>query len=414
MTPLPGTSLIPMIEGKDIICFSNDWGGDPLSKQHIMLRLARQNRILWVNSLGNRSPRASSRDLKRILGKLAQFARGCQNPVENIYTFSPLAIPFHGNPTARWLNSRFVSWSLRLVCRRLRFRNPITWSFLPRSADIVGNLGEDFIIYHCVDEFSEFTGTDRAAILAIERRLIEKSNVVIVSSGPLYKTKRCHNPNTHLLTHGVDVEHFRKACDPSTRVPDDVSALRHPVIGFYGLIADWIDLALVRYLALSRPAWSFVLIGKVDTDIAPLRGIPNVYLLGRKSYQQLPAFCKGFDVAICPFLVNDLTVAANPLKLREYLAAGLPVVATAIPEAAQLGDALRLGQSPADFLAQIDALLAAGRCGPQLSISRTMDSESWDEKVEELSRIIAALSRPASGGAAHSTRLQPHATRVET
>jgi len=401
-----------MIEGRDIICFSNDWDGDPLSKKHIMLRLARRNRVLWVNSIGNRNPRASVRDARRIVKKLALFAHGCRPSAENIYVFSPIAIPFHGNRAARRLNSKFVSWSLRLVCRRLGFRDPITWSFLPSSADVVGNLGERFIIYHCVDEFSEFTGTDKAAILQMERRLIEKSNLVVVSSSRLYETKRSYNPNTCVLTHGVDVEHFRKACDPLTRVPEDIANLPRPVVGFYGLIADWVDLQLVRYLALSRPGWSFVLIGKTETDLGPLRGVPNAFVLGRRSYDQLPAYCKGFDIAICPFVINELTLAANPLKLREYLAAGLPVVATAIPEAQGLGTLLRAAHSPADFLDQIQELLSQGRRGPQLSVSRAMDSESWDAKVEELSHIISRLESLETRDSAHSARLRPGASSV--
>lgn len=97
-----------MIEGQDIICFANDWDGDPLSKKHIMQRLARRNRVLWVNSLGNRNPTASARDFKRMLGKLGKFARGCRRLDQNLYLISPIAIPFHGNTAARWINQRLV------------------------------------------------------------------------------------------------------------------------------------------------------------------------------------------------------------------------------------------------------------------------------------------------------------------
>ena len=387
-----------MIEGRDIICFSNDWDGDPLSKKHIMRRLAKRNRVLWVNSIGNRNPTASVRDLKRSVKKLRDFSRGCRRLDDNLFLFSPLAVPFHGNALARWINQRCLAWSLRRVCRKLGYKNPITWSFLPSSADVVGALGEQRIIYHCVDEFSEFTGTDKAAILNMERRLIEKSDVVFVSSGPLYETKRRHNPNTFLITHGVDVEHFRQACLPETKVPHDIASLRHPVIGFFGLIADWVDLNLVRYLAVARPDWSIALIGKVDTDLTPVRDLENVHLIGRRDYQDLPAYCKGMDVAILPFVVNELTLAANPLKLREYLAAGLPVVTTAIPEAERLGKVLRIGESYQHFLEQIQAELVGGGKGPQLSISKTMDSESWDSKVDELSTIVLNLKPPVTGG----------------
>jgi hypothetical protein len=209
-----------MIEGKDIICFSNDWDGDPLSKKHIMMRLAKRNRILWVNSIGNRNPTASVQDLNRVVKKLKDFAKGSKKVDAGIHVFSPLAIPFHGNAAARWVNRKALSWSLRRACRKLGFREPITWSFVPTSAEVAGSLGESTVIYHCVDENTGFTGTDKAAIQSLEERFMRKSHCVFVSSEPLLNTKRHHNPNTYLVTHGVDVEHFRKACDPATAIPE--------------------------------------------------------------------------------------------------------------------------------------------------------------------------------------------------
>jgi glycosyltransferase involved in cell wall biosynthesis len=381
-----------MIEGRDIICFSNDWDGDPLSKKHIMQRLAKRNRILWVNSIGNRNPTASVHDLKRVIKKLREFVKGSKTVEGGIHVFSPLAIPFHGNAAARWINRKALRWSLQRACRRLDFRRPITWSFVPASADIAGSLGEAAVIYHCVDEFSEFTGTDKTAILSLEQRLIQKSQCVIVSSEPLLNSKRLHNPNTFLITHGVDVSHFRKACDPQTVIPADLAAAPKPVIGFFGLIADWVDLDLIRFLATSRPQWTFVLIGKVVTDLNAIDGLPNIRILGQKPYASLPAYAKAFDVALLPFRINELTLAANPLKLREYLAAGLPVVSTAIPEAERLKHALQIARNESEWLTMIEQLIDSGKTGPQLRISEQMNCESWDAKVEELSNVVGFLN----------------------
>jgi glycosyltransferase involved in cell wall biosynthesis len=220
---------------------------------------------------------------------------------------------------------------------------------------------------------------------------MEKADMVVVSSSRLYETKHSFNPNTFLVTHGVDVEHFRNACRPELAAPADCAELKHPVIGFFGLIADWVDLEVVRHLAASRPQWSFLLIGEVQTDTAAIRELPNVHLFGRRTYQSLPAYCRVFDVAILPFIVNELTVAANPLKLREYLAAGLPVVATPLPEVLKLNSMVRMARTPAEFLDQIEALLNEGRRGPDPAISALMERESWDQKVEELSGIISSL-----------------------
>ena len=381
-----------MIEGHDIICFSNDWDSDPLSKKHIMLRLAKRNRVLWINSIGNRRPTASARDLKRVIKKLKDFTRGERQVGDGIFVYSPIALPLHGSAAARWLNRRVLRWSVRRIARKLGFQKPLTWTFEPVSAEVAGSLGESALVYHCVDEFSEFSGTDKAAILELERQLLIKSDCVIVSSGRLYDRKRQHNPNTHLVTHGVDVSHFRKACDPRTEVPVELRALPKPVIGFFGLIADWVDLQLIRVIAQSRPDWSFVLIGKATTDTRPVDGLGNIHRLGPKPYSDLPAYAKGFDIAILPFAVNELTLSANPLKIREYLAAGLPVVSTAIPEVEKLGGTVRIARNHIAFLTELQNVITLGQLGPQLSISQRMDIESWDEKVEELSRVFLTSS----------------------
>jgi len=373
-----------MIEGKDIICFSNDWDGDPLSKKHIMLRLARRNRILWVNSIGNRNPTASVHDVRRIFKKLRDFAQGSRNVEQGIHVFAPLAIPFHGSAVARWINRKALQWSIQRACRNLGFNRPITWSFVPASAEVAGSLGESAVVYHCVDENTGFSGTDKDAIRSLEESLMEKSDCVFVSSDVLLNTKRHHNPNTFLVTHGVDVAHFRKACAPGTTIPEDIASLPKPVIGFFGLVADWVDLDLIRFLAQSRPQWTFVLIGKVVTSLTPIEGLSNVHLLGQKPYLSLPGYARAFDIALMPFVMNELTLAANPLKIREYLAAGLPVVSSAIPEAEKLSNILHVAHSHAEFQTIIERLIRSGNIGPQLSVSEQMDSESWDAKVEEI------------------------------
>ncbi len=189
----------------------------------------------------------------------------------------------------------------------------------------------------------------------------------------------------------MDYDHFKKACLPETAVAEELRALPHPVIGFFGLVADWVDLSVIQYLATERPDWSIVLVGEIQTDVSSLRELPNVHLLGRRNYQNLPGYSKGFDVAILPFVVNDLTLAASPLKMREYLAAGLPVVATPLPEVKKLSHLLRVASTPQEFLGQIEAYLADGRRGPDPELSREMQSQSWDARVEEISGLVSSL-----------------------
>jgi glycosyltransferase involved in cell wall biosynthesis len=389
-----------MIEGRDIILFSNDWGGDPLSKHQIALRLAQKNRILWVNSMGNRNPTVSVHDVRRIFKKLWQFCRGCQPVATNIFRFCPLVLPFHGNRAARWINHRLLALSLRRAYSKLGFRNLITLTFVPNSVDVAGTLGEELLVYYCVDEYSQFAGANRTAVLEMERKLIEKADLVVVSASRLYETKRAHNANTFLITHGVDIDHFRKACLEETPVPDDARRLPGPVIGFYGLIEDWVDLEAIRHMATARPKWTFLMIGEVKRDVSELRELPNVKFLERRPYGTLPGYCKKFDIAVLPFVVNELTLAANPLKVREYLAAGLPVVATPLPEVLRLGKLVHVATTPEEFLRQCDTLVDARETGPDMTRSHSMDSESWDDKVEILSALVTQVPR-------HSERRAP-------
>src|ERR1035441_10169680 len=232
----------------------------------------------------------------------------------------------------------------------------------------------------------------------MECALMEKADMVVVSSSRLYETKSRYNANTFLVTHGVDVAHFRDACRQEIPAPADCADLKGPVIGFVGTVADWVDLEVVRYLAASRPQWSLLLIGDIQTNTSALRELSNVHLLGRRSYQSLPAYCKTFDVAILPFVVNELTVAANPLKLREYLAAGLPVVATPLPEVLKLGGLVRMARTPEEFLNRIETLLKEGRRGPDPAVSALMEREAWDRKGEEMSEIRSEEGTGGEGG----------------
>jgi len=387
--PSPAVSrVVNSLRGRDIVCFSNDWSGDPLSKTHIMRLLARDNRVLWVNSIGYRTPSVTSKaDLGRAWNKLRAWQQPIREVEKNIFVFNPMAIPVYGRPAVRAINQRWLKFQVRRAMRKLGFRNVIDWVFNPAAAVVAGTLGEDVLIYHCVDEFSAFSGVAADAILELEEQLLRKSDLVIVSSDLLLQSKQKFNPNTVLVRHGVDHAHFRKALDPHTPVPAEVAHLPHPVVGFFGLIADWVDVELMAQIAQRHPEGSLVVLGKATTDVSMLERLPNVHLLGRKPYEALPGYSKAFDVAINPFRINQLTLNSNPLKVREYLAAGLPVVSTDLPEVAVLG-LCRLATDGEQFLREVDAALATP--GPQTEISQRIHHESWEARVKEIEGHLAA------------------------
>jgi len=372
-----------------MLCFSHDWSGDPLSKTHLMRLMARDNRVLWVNSIGYRTPTASRADLSRALWKLAAAASPLREVEPNIFLLNPLAIPAYGNPRVRAFNRQFLRWQVRRAMRRLRFKQAINWVFNPAASVIAGELGEEMVIYYCVDEYTAFTGVDSKALAELERGLMRRSDLVIVSADRLYQSKAPFNPHTALVRHGVDYSHFHRALDAETVVPEEIAGLPRPVIGFFGLIADWVDVGLMASVAERFSTGSLVALGKATTDVSSLERLPNVHLLGRKPYSGLPAYCKGFDVALMPFRVNELTLNANPLKAREYLAAGLPVVSTAIPEV----DALtlcRIGRDRESFLYEVEQALLDP--GPSVERSEAVRGESWEARLDQIRQYVTALT----------------------
>jgi glycosyltransferase involved in cell wall biosynthesis len=401
--------LDSVLRGRDLVVFSNDWDGDPLSKTHIMRILARDNRILWVNSIGNRAPRPNAHDARRIWKKVAAFRKGLRQVEENLFVLSPLAIPLFGSEWVRRLNRTLLRAQIHAAIERLGFQRFISWSYLPASAPVSGTLGEELVVYQCVDEFSAFSDTNGRHIAELERQLLAKADLVITSAERLRENKRKLNPNTVLVRHGVDWRHFARACDPATRVPEEIAHLARPVIGFFGLIADWVDLEVLEACARAHPEGTVVVLGKVapGIDVSGLAALRNVKLLGRKRYEDLPAYCKGFDVAVNPFRINELTLNANPLKVREYLAAGLPVVSSAIPEVERVG-LCRIARSREEFVRRVDECLAEGG-GPSLERARRIVAESWDARVEEIRRHVgAALERRAGrGSSARSAVAEP-------
>jgi glycosyltransferase involved in cell wall biosynthesis len=393
--PRPTADPARQLRGRDMLCFSHDWSGDPLSKTHLMKLLARDNRVLWVNSIGYRAPTASAADLGRAWRKLKAAASPLTEPLPNLHVLSPLAVPAWGSPAVRAFNKKFLRWQVRRAMRKLGFRRPINWVFNPAAAVLAGSLGEERVIYYCVDEYTAFAGVPSESLIELERGLLRRADLVVVSAERLLRSKGPYNPRTVLVRHGVDFDHFRTALDPATEVPSEIRNLPKPVIGYFGLMSpDWVDVPLLEAAARHFAGGSLVLIGKVAMDLGPLTKLPNVHVLGRKPYEMLPAYCKGFDAAVIPFPVSEVTLNANPLKAREYLAAGLPVVSTPIPEVEVLGTC-GIGRTPGEFIQRLEEALTDP--APSAERSERMRTEGWAARLDEVrdhyARLVAGEER---------------------
>lgn len=389
-----------MLRGENIVCFAKDWSEDPTSNNHVMKLLARDNRVLWMNSISTRTPSLTSgRDLGKIATKLKSFARGTTRVVDGpggfMDVYTPIVLPFPHNPVATRLNQEILRSSVSLLRRTRGMDDFQLWSFIPSAAKYIGKLGESLVVYYCTDEWSHFSSVDRDKTMALERELCERADIVFTTASTLLEKKKVYNPETHLALHGVDQAHFARALAPATSLAAELRDLPRPIVGFVGLIQDWVDVDTVRYMAERHRDRSFVLIGKALVDVSSLERLPNVRLLGRKPYESLPEYLKGFDVGIIPFKLNELTRNVNPIKLREYLSAGLPVVSSDIPEVARyvrdhgaLANACYVASTPEDFDAAVTQALQGDSPAARQARSEAMLAETWERKVALLGEHI--------------------------
>jgi glycosyltransferase involved in cell wall biosynthesis len=379
-----------LLRGRDMLCFSHDWDSDPLSKTHLMRLLSRENRILWVNSIGYRAPTVSRRDLGRVWKKLSRAAEPIREVLPNLFVLNPLVLPWWGQSWARSFNGWILAWQVSRAMRKLRFHQPINWVFNPSAAIVAGKLGESQVIYYCVDEYSAFAGVSRRAVLQMEKKLLQSADLVIASSERLLHSKRGLRPEVVLVRHGVDFEHFRTALSTQTTQAPELRDLPRPILGYFGLMsADWVDVGLLKQVAERFPQGSLVLIGKVAMDLESLKSMPQVHLLGHKPYAELPGYCKAFDVGLIPFPINETTLNSNPLKAREYLAAGLPVVSTAIPEVQSLG-LCGIARDSAEFISKIEQAL--NDPSAREDRSDTMRNQTWEARLEEIRAHLRRIS----------------------
>lgn len=372
-----------------IIAFSKDWHEDPTSNHHVLRELAKTRRVLWLNSLATRKPAlSSSRDLMKIRRKLGEFTHGAINVEHDLWVATPLVLPLPYSAIARALNRQILRWTVQHLRRQLGIEQFQLWTFLPNVAPYIGTLGENLAVYYCVDEWTTFPGLDRAALVRLERQLLECADVTFTTSLALADRKRAYCPATYLAPHGVDHAKFATALDEHLVIPEDLASLPRPRIGFFGTLRDFLDYDLIAHLAKARPSWTFALIGQERCDVSPIKGLQNVHRLGQKAHDELPAYCKGFDVGLIPYRIDNDVKFINPLKLREYLSAGLPVVSTDMPEVQPYAHLCHIAKTGDEMVAAIERALGEGTLAHRVARSETMKAETWQARVAAVTRTV--------------------------
>ena len=339
-----------------VVYFGNDWAAENrTSSHHIATRVGQRFPLLYVETPGLRAPQINSRDIGKLFRKLGNAMRNPTQIGPHMWRMTVPQIPLRKVPGVQWFNRRVSIWAVRRALRILGFKRRISWFAVPHPGFLAGKLGEDLVVYYCVDDYAAHPGVDSVTIGRADEALTRAADLVFVAPPALVEAKKRLNSSSIFSPHGVDVELFGRANDPQTPLPDGIQAWARPIVGFFGSLADWIDLDLIERIAKARPAYTILLVGQSFVDTSALRSLPNVVLAGPQPYPTLPRWARAFDAAIIPYKLNRQVLNANPLKLREYLATGVPIVSVSNPEIERFAEHIRIAHGGDEFLKALDA-----------------------------------------------------------
>jgi glycosyltransferase involved in cell wall biosynthesis len=407
-----------MLRGKDIVCISSlDWEAMWTSKQQIMHRLAETNRVLYVEE-----PVTMLAPLKvpALWRRWAAAVPRLRRVDAGLWTLTlPPLLPF-GNmkPKVNEINQGAQAHYLNWALDRLYFDEEyIFWSYLPSSVRLLDRLGRahvppetpppaspqsarrpSLVVYHCVDEHSAFPGfVSPAVVKAYDDELTRRADVVITTSDNLRLSRLPLNPYTYTVLNAADVNLFGQVLDAGTVVPEDMEGIPTPRLGVVGMLDSRLDVDALEALATADPSWHIVLVGPLkrgQVDEPRLRSHSNIHLLGEKSRAELPGYLKGMAVALIPYRPNDLTRNIFPLKLFEYLAAGIPVVAGGLPELDRFSGVIGVARALEDYPRLVQNAISLDSTDSRAIRIELAAQNSWDHRVEDISRLVEeALAR---------------------
>ena len=394
------------LSGESIVCFAGEdwWYHFPHSKNHIMTRLAGQNRVLFVNSLTMGLPSVSNPDFfLKIRRKLRSYLRWLRKVPEGLYVLSPITLPLYSSRIARALNCFLLVVQLRLVMWLCGVRNPIVWVAAVTAVDVVDHLGAKLLLYQVSDKYdaNEDSALSPVIIRQMDQRLKSRAAVVMYSGRKLFE--EADVPHCYLLEQAVDFEHF---ATEARETAADIASIPRPVLGYFGSLDYVMDVPLIEEVARSRPDWHWVLIG-MKSNLVQISA-PNVHFLGRKPYQELPRYAKHFDVCVLPWSQeNVFTSYGSAIKVREYLATGKPVVISPLYEYLKT-PGVRIYRTAQEFISAVeDALMRDTESDRRLRQSVVRNS-TWDARTQQVGKLISALlsNRPL--------RAAPNRGAVET
>jgi glycosyltransferase involved in cell wall biosynthesis len=371
-----------------LLVFADDWGRHPSSCQHLIRRLLDRRPVWWVNTIGMRRPRFDLATLRRGLEKLRQWTGRSTVQGEqpaNLHVVNPWMWPYLSTRFDRWLNRELLLRQLRRLLRTLPVP-PVVVTILPVVADLIGRLPVRRWVYYCVDDFSTWPGLDQEPLRGMEEIVVERADRLITVSEPLQARLAALGRESALLTHGVDLE-FWQGRGPRVEMPG-LEDLSRPLLLFFGSVDRRMDVAWVKRLSAELDTGTILLAGPlVDPDPELLR-LPRVVHLPPVAFEHLPHLAREAAVLLMPYTDEPVTRAMQPLKLKEYLATGKPVVVRDLPANQGWADCLDLATTAEQFARAVRLRLVTGLPGNQREARARLASESWDEKARCFERWL--------------------------
>ena len=385
-----------------LLVFSDDWGRHPSSCQHLVGRLLGRYPTLWVNTVGTRRPRLSREDVGKAMVKLGQWlgpAATQADAADRPTVISPWMYPgFRRRWQRRFNASRLAAQVNRAIDRCGQASRRVAITTVPVTADLIGRLHVDRWVYYCVDDFSVWPGLDSRVLDDMERKLVASADAIVAVSQTLQKRIGQMGRQATLLTHGIDIEHWSSVGESAAGIgttarPAWWPRRDGPVMLFWGVVDRRLDVDCC--LSLTEQCGRLVLVGPMQSPPSPLTGHDRIVMPGPVPYADLPALAQAADVLVMPYADLPVTRAIQPLKFKEYMATGKPVVVSRLPATANWADAADVCGDTAGFCDAVRYRIAHGVDDSQRQARRRLGNESWQAKAAAFERVIVGSSETA-------------------
>lgn len=370
----------------DVLCFGGeDWWyhNRGHTDMQLMRRFANKGTVLYVNSIVMQKLNIGQRKkfVQRLVRKAKSIFTGLQKTGEGFWVYSPFSLPVQHIKILKPLNEMLLRMQIKHVSQKIGLKSPVVWVACPPACDIAIKMKKIKLVYQRTDRFEDFPNVDIELVKSFDRKLKENADLTIYVNDALFQEETDQCRKAFYLDHGVDFDMFSGPINSDSE-PSDLLPIPKPKAGFIGSIDDCNpDIDFLEKVIEFLPDISFVTIGREQMDCSAFKARKNVWMLGQKQYEDVPEYGKRFDVLLLPLKQSKWAEAVNPLKLKEYLAMGKPVISTPFPELKKYEDVVYVADTPDKFAGCIRAALSED--SPELIRKRQekVKDSSWDSKA---------------------------------